>query len=221
MGLPGRQTWQITIVLLAVTSTISSARADMIITEGMQPWETCAECHSLDGISAMPRFPKLAGQRADYIVKQVRDFREGRRQNDGGQMSAIAGEINDKDLAKSAAYFSGLPAPRPDTSLPTVSEEWKRGAALFWDGDEAAGIIKCGSCHDDADSWRTDAPLLKAQHAGYLAKQLRDWRSGERRNDVSKTMPAIAAKLTDRDITALGTFLASQPRLQTNGKPAQ
>jgi cytochrome c553 len=221
MSLPDRRTWRITIVLLAITSTISSAHADMLITEGMQPWETCAECHSLDGISAMPRFPKLAGQRADYIVKQVRDFREGRRQNDGGQMSAIAGEINDKDLAKSAVYFSDLPAPPPDTSLPTDSEEWKRGAALFSNGDEAAGIIKCGSCHDDADSRQTDAPLLKAQHAGYLAKQLRDWRSGERRNDVSKTMPTIAAKLTDRDIAALAAFLASQPRLQTNGKPAQ
>jgi cytochrome c553 len=221
MSLPDRRTWRITIVLLAITSTISSAHADMLITEGMQPWETCAECHSLDGISAMPRFPKLAGQRADYIVKQVRDFREGRRQNDGGQMSAIAGEINDKDLAKPAVYFSDLPAPPPDTSLPTDSEEWKRGAALFSNGDEAAGIIKCGSCHDDADSRQTDAPLLKAQHAGYLAKQLRDWRSGERRNDVSKTMPTIAAKLTDRDIAALAAFLASQPRLQTNGKPAQ
>ena len=64
-------------------------------------------------------------------------------------------------------------------------------------------------------------PLLKAQHAAYLAKQLRDWRSGERRNDVTEAMPAIAAKLSERDISALATFLASQPRSRPNGDAAQ
>ncbi len=126
----------------------SSARADLIVTTGMQPWETCASCHSLDGISAMARFPKLAGQRADYIAKQVRDFRDGRRQNDGGQMAAIAGDIDDENLAKSAAYFAGLPAPPPDASQPTDSEDWRRGAALYRDGDGTAGIAGCSSCHE-------------------------------------------------------------------------
>jgi cytochrome c553 len=215
------RTWRGAIVLAALGSSISLVRADIIVTDGMQPWETCASCHSLDGISAMARFPKLAGQRPNYIEKQVRDFRDGRRRNDGGQMAAIAGEIDDKDLAKSAAYFAGLPAPPPDASLPTDSEAWRRGGALYRDGDAASGIARCSSCHDEAGSVRPDAPLLKAQHAGYLAKQLRDWRSGDRKNDVSRTMPAIAAKLSDQDISALAAFLASQPRLRPNGGPTQ
>ena len=198
----------------------SLARADLIVTTGMQPWETCASCHSLDGISAMARFPKLAGQRADYIAKQVRDFRDGRRQNDGGQMVAIATDIDDDNLAKSAAYFAGLAAPPPDTSQPADSEDWRRGAALYRDGDGTAGLARCGSCHEPGGE-RTDAPLLKAQHAAYLEKQLRDWRSGARGNDVSLTMPAIAAKLTDRDIAALAVFLASQPRSASNVGQAQ
>jgi len=212
--------WRI-IMVLALGSTASLARADMIVTEGMQPWETCAECHNLDGISVMARFPKLAGQRLGYIAKQVRDIRDGRRRNDGGQMAAIAGEVDDDDLAKSAAYFAGLPPPPPDASLATDSEEWRRGAALYRDGDAASGIVRCSSCHDDAESKRPDAPLLKAQHAAYLAKQLRDWRSGERNNDLSQTMPAVASKLSDRDISALATFLASQPRFRSNGEAAQ
>jgi cytochrome c553 len=212
---------RLTTVLIAIGSTIPSAVADMLVTDGMQPWETCAECHSLDGISAMARFPKLAGQRPGYIAKQVRDIRDGRRRNDSGQMAATAGEIDDDSLAKSAAYFAGLPAPSPDASLATDSQDWRRGAALYRDGDAASGITKCSSCHDDAQPKRPDAPLLKAQHAAYLAKQLRDWRSGERHNDVSQAMPAIAAKLSDRDISALATFLASQPRLRSNGEPAQ
>jgi cytochrome c553 len=210
-----------TVLLIALGSTILSARADMIVTDGMQPWETCAECHGLDGISVMARFPKLAGQRFGYIAKQVRDIRDGRRRNDGGQMAAIAGEIDDNDLAKSAAYFAGLPPPPPDPSLATDSEDWRRGAALYRDGDAVSGIASCGSCHDDAEPKRPDAPLLKAQHAGYLAKQLRDWRSGERRNDSSQIMQAVAVKLSDRDISALATFLASQPRLGPNGAAAQ
>jgi cytochrome c553 len=217
-GQPG---WRIAMVLVCLASNVSSARADMVVTDGMQPWEACAECHSLDGISVMARFPKLAGQRPDYIAKQVRDFRDGRRGNDGGQMATIAGEIDDEALAKSAAYFASLPAPPPDASQTAEPEEWRRGAAIYRDGEAASGIVKCGSCHDGPESRRPDAPLLKAQHAAYLAKQLRDWRSGKRNNDLSQSMPAIAAKLSDRDISALATFLASQPRLRLGGEAGQ
>ena len=216
-----RRGWRTTVVVVALGSTVAWARADVVITEGMEPWETCAECHSLDGISVMARFPKLAGQRPDYIAKQVRDFRDGRRKNDGGQMAAIAAEVDDESLTRTAAYFAGLPPPPPAAPPAAESEEWRRGAALYQDGDADSGIVKCGSCHDGAESKRPDAPLLKAQHAAYLAKQLREWRSGERQNDLSQTMPAVAVKLSDRDISALATFLASQPRLGPNGAAAQ
>jgi cytochrome c553 len=209
------------IVLAALGLSAAPVRADIIVTQGMQPWETCASCHSLDGISAMARFPKLAGQRPAYIEKQVRDFRDGRRRNDGGQMAAIAGDITDADLARSAAYFAGLPAPPPDASVPADAHDRRRGALLYRDGDAAAGIVKCSSCHDGAAGARTGAPLLQAQHAAYLAKQLRDWRSGERRNDLARAMPAIAARLSDRDIAAVAAFLASQPRSAPNGERGQ
>src|SRR5215472_15937495 len=88
-----RVAWRAGVTLIAAWSAVSLAYADIIVTEGMQPWDLCATCHSLDGISAMARFPKLAGQRAAYIVKQVRDFRDGRRSNDGGQMQASASDI--------------------------------------------------------------------------------------------------------------------------------
>ena len=216
-----RVAWRASVAVIAAGSAVSLACADIIVTEGMQPWYLCATCHSLDGNSAMARFPKLAGQRAAYIVKQVRDFRDGRRGNDGGQMQASASYIDDDDLAKTAAYFASLPPPPPDGSLETKGEEWRRGASLYQDGDTVSGIASCSSCHDNAESKRPDAPLLKAQHAAYLAKQLGDWRSGERQNDLSQTMPAVAAKLSDRDISALATFLASQPRPRSDGAPAQ
>src|SRR5262245_43144732 len=213
--------WRACVALIAAGSAVSFAYADIIVTEGMQPWDLCATCHSLDGISAMARFPKLAGQRMDYIIKQVRDFRDGRRTNDGGQMEATASDISDDDLARTAAYFAGLPPPPPDTSVAAGSPEWQRGAALYQDGDPAAGIARCRSCHDATEPGRTDAPLLSAQHAAYLAKQLRDWRSGERANDATAAMPAIAAKLSDEDTSALASYLASQPRMQPQREAAQ
>lgn len=112
-----RVIWRACAALIAAGPAVSLAYADIIVTEGMQPWHLCATCHSLDGISAMARFPKLAGQRAAYIVKQVRDFRDGRRSNDGGQMQASASDVDDDDLAKTAAYFASLPPPPPDGSL--------------------------------------------------------------------------------------------------------
>jgi cytochrome c553 len=138
-------------------------RADMIVTDGMQPWETCAACHSLDGISVMVRFPKLAGQRPDYIAKQVRDFRDGRRGDDGGQMVAIASEIGDDELAKTAAYFGGLPAPPPDASPEMETAEWRRGAALYQDGDAAAGGAG-GASRDAALATTMPRPIGRAAH---------------------------------------------------------
>ena len=211
--------WRALAVLVAAGATVSPARADMIVTEGVQPWHICATCHSLDGISAMARFPKLAGQRAAYIEKQVRDFRDGRRSNDGGQMEASASDIADADLARTAAYFASLPPPPPDGAVQTNGPEWRRGAALYQDGDQAAGILPCGRCHDDAPPGQPQGPYLSSQHAPYLAKQLRDWRSGARTN--SEEMPTIVTKLSDQDIAALATFLASKPRLHANRTATQ
>jgi cytochrome c553 len=198
--------------LVAVGTMMPPAQADMIVTEGMQPWEHCAECHNLDGISVMAKFPKLAGQRPDYIRKQVRDFSHRRRSNDGGQMQAVASDISDEDLARAADYFGGLAPPPPDASMAKGSAEWQRGAALYRDGDAKAGIERCRSCHESAERDHPQGPYLTAQHSAYLAKQLRDWRSGARTNDPSHAMPALAAKLSEEDISALAAFLASAPR---------
>src|SRR5262249_62253272 len=135
--------------VIAAGWAVSLGYADLSVPEGMQPGSLRAPCHSLDGNSAMARFPKLAGQRAAYIVKQVQDFRDGRRGNDGGQMQASASYIDDDDLAKTAAYFASLPPPPPDGSLETKGEEWRRGARLYQDGDAASCIASCSSCPDN------------------------------------------------------------------------
>lgn len=183
---------------------VTPVRADMIDTSGMEPWEVCGLCHSLDGNSRMAKFPKLAGQRADYIEKQFRDFHSGDRLNDGGQMEAITTEIDLADLPRIAAYFADLPPPPP------LEEEVAAGidaAVLFSEG--RGEIPSCLSCHDGG---LPSAPWLEAQHADYISKQLTDFQTGERTNDPDGIMRAVAAQLSGADIAALSVFIAAQER---------
>ena len=92
---------------------VSPVRADMIDTSSMKAWEHCALCHGLDGNSRMAKFPKLAAQRYDYLIKQLKDFKTQHRLNDGGPMTGMTEQLSDKDLEASARYFSALPPPAP------------------------------------------------------------------------------------------------------------
>ncbi len=192
----------------------SPAGASGLGYDGAPPHEMCALCHSLDGISRMSRFPRLAGQKAAYIEKQLRDFREGLRRNDGGQMASVVTEIEEAQIAEVAAYFSTLPAPPP---IEADAAPEPAAARLFGEGDAARGVPACASCHMPDPSGEPPpaariAPYLTAQHADYLAKQLRDFRRGDRNNDRTGSMAAIAKALTESEIEALAAWLAARPR---------
>lgn len=198
-------------VLLAplLVALCQPAQADMIDTSGLQPWEGCALCHSLDGVSRMPRFPKLAGQEADYIAKQLRDFRAGRRDNDGEQMQASAAALPAAEVEAVAQYFAELPPPPASAAEHTASPA---GQALLESGDPARGLPACLSCHGAGQVTQSRAPRLEAQHADYLEKQLLDFQAGRRRNDAEGVMRAVAAALTAEEIRALAAYFSSLER---------
>ena len=198
------------VAALCAALGVSGSHADMIDTSGMQPWEVCGLCHGLDGISAVAKFPKLAGQRAAYIAKQFRDFHDGRRGNDGGQMEAITTEIDPALLPEVAAYFAALPAPPP---VADKGPGYDLGKALFGEGRD--GVRACSDCHDPGvDSPGFLAPWLEAQHRNYLVKQLADFASGARDNDPDGSMRTIAAALQPAEREALADFLAATARPQ-------
>jgi cytochrome c553 len=197
-------------VLLAALAVVPSARAGMIDESGLKPWENCALCHSLDGVSRMAKFPKLAAQNPGYIEKQIQDFRQARRTNDGEQMQGMAGLIAEKDIPVVARYFAGLPPPPPADPPPPA--EAKLGETLFFDGDETRSLPACAGCHAKENAAGAGAPRLEAQHADYVVKQLSDFRARSRANDPNGVMLGVAAKLRDAEIRALGEYLAAQPR---------
>ncbi|MFK7855042.1 MAG: cytochrome c [Granulosicoccus sp.] len=181
----------------------SSALSDGGFGEDMQPWEICALCHALDGNSHMAKFPKLAGQKPAYIEKQIRDFLSGKRTNDGGQMVAIVTEITETEIPAIAAWFASQSAPAP---LDTLIDS-QRGKEIY----VSAG---CGDCHSTS-STSEDAmliPHLSAQHANYLAKQMRDFQAGNRLHLTSKHSSDPVAVLSLPDIEAVAQFLHGQLR---------
>ena len=197
----------IIIKILVVTGLIgftAIAYAGMIETDSLAPYEICGLCHNLNGISFMAKFPKLAGQKPEYLKKQFTNFNTEQRSNDGGQMQAITTEVDMERLDEIADYFASLPPPPAnnelnDTELLTV------GKGLFEQGKE--GVAACMSCHGNAGS---NAPWLYGQHAQYLKKQLLDFAAGDRE---STEMQPIASNLTEGDITAVTYYLESiQPR---------
>lgn len=174
--------------------------------------ERCQECHGADGhaigigegVGSDGKFPKLAGQSVEYIVKQIRDFRSGARNHDF--MSIMAKSLDDRDLADIAAYFA--------SQKPMVGEARQGnvvGHELFVHGDPKRNLTACVNCHGEAGKGAaasSGTPVIGGQHWRYLQKQLTDWRSGERANSVSGVMSAIAKPLTDAEIDALAAYVS-------------
>lgn len=164
----------------------------------------CGACHGADGNSLAPNFPKLAGQGERYLLKQLNDIKSGNRQV--VEMTGLLNNLSDQDLADIAAYYASQKM-SVGTADPKLVE---RGAALFRGGKLEEGMPACTGCHSPNGAGLDAAgfPQLGGQHAGYVAKQLTAFREGERSNDGdSRIMRSIAAKLSNKDIEAVSSFI--------------
>ena len=164
----------------------------------------CAACHGADGNSPAPNFPKLAGQGERYLLKQLHDIKGGKRTV--LEMTGILDNLSDQDMADIAAYFASQKM-SVGAADPKLIE---RGEALFRGGKLAEGMPACTGCHSPNGAGLAAAgfPKLGGQHGQYVAKQLTDFREGNRTNDGdAMTMRAIAAKLSNKDIDAVSCYI--------------
>jgi cytochrome c553 len=191
-----------------------SFAGDMVDMTGVQPWDTCGECHGLDGAGNRIKFPRLAGQDQSYIASQVLDFRAGLRTNDDGQMQETAHELAKKDIPRVADWFAKQTAPWPKPTI-DAKPDLARARQLAISG--APGIRACLSCHSAASLGMLDegfdAPRIAGQRDFYIAKELMDYRDGQRTNDPKHMMQKIAKRLTDSDIVSLAIYLSGNPGL--------
>lgn len=194
-------------VLVAVWPRL--AVADMIDTRGLQPWEACALCHGIDGVSRMAKFPRLAAQPEAYLAKQLRDFQLAHRQNDDNVMMDNAALLSPAEVQVVARYFSDQEAPDPIEAIEGTDRA--AGGALFNAGRPSENLPACAACHVKGDP-AANYPAITSQHPGYIEKQLRDFKEGRRHNDPDGVMRSVAAKLSARDIAAVAAYAGSLPR---------
>ncbi|WP_442111215.1 c-type cytochrome [Pseudomonas sp. NUPR-001] len=171
---------------------------------GQAKTAVCGACHNPDGNSLAPNFPKLAGQGEKYLEKQLHDIKSGKRTV--LEMTGMLANFNDQDMADIAAYFSSQKG-SVGAADPKLVE---RGRALFNGGDVEKGLPACTGCHSPNGAGLALAgfPHLSGQHSQYVAKQLTDFREGNRTNDGdATTMRTIASKLSNKDIEALSSYI--------------
>jgi cytochrome c553 len=191
--------------LLAVAAQAAEIQGDFNRGKIRSKAEQCQECHGEAGLGTAEHFPKLAGQGAPYLRKQLSDFRSGARKN--LIMTDMAAAISKQDVEDIAAYFSGSPHwSGEDRNFSAV------GQSLFRDGDSARGLMACASCHGENGGGdfaaASPVPAIAGQRESYLATQLYAWKAGDRRNSPGDVMNDEAQKLTDREIDALAKYLS-------------
>jgi len=179
-------------------------------THGAQLVSICASCHGQRGEGlAAAGFPRLAGQAAPYLAKQLRDYAAGAREN--AVMDSFAKALSAQDIADVAAYYSNLNAPetRP---FKTDAKAATTGRALANLGDARIGVQGCGNCHGPNGRGEPPTlPYLAGQHAEYITAQLEAWQQGMRHNDSGEQMAGLAKKLSAADIAAVSAWFAQQP----------
>jgi len=188
-------------VLLSMVSTVWAA-GDPVV--GKQKAALCIGCHGVDGNSSNPDWPSLAGQHAEYLTKQINDFKSKARVD--GTMNAMVGSLSDTDTANISAYFASNKAKVAGANKASI----ELGKSIYRGGIAKRGIASCASCHGPSGAGNPAAkfPALSGQHAKYTVKTLNDFASAARSNDPQGMMRDVAVKLRADEIKAVADYIA-------------
>jgi len=194
-----------------LVASVFSVQANEAVTPAAKPdlakgeatyGAVCAACHGADGNSAISANPKLAQQHPDYIVKQLQEFKSGKRAN--AIMMGMSAALSEQDMKNIADWLATKTAKKgfaKDKELVTLGERIYRG------GIADRQIAACAGCHSPTGAGiPSQYPRLAGQHADYAVAQLTAFRDGVRKNNTQMTQ--VAAKLNDREIKAVSDYVA-------------
>ncbi len=190
-------------VLLVLTSSTLAAQSPTAVT-------ICLTCHgaAADAMSATPgapAIPRLEGQQAEYLAKQLREFKAGKRKND--LMKPVLATLGRRQVAELAAHFARQPLDRGPAVDATAAE---RGRVLYEQGNTSTGVPACVGCHQADGAGAPRYPRLAGQRPAYVVQQLTNFKQGARTNDRAHVMRSIAANLTDDEMRAVAAYLAGR-----------
>ncbi len=193
-----------TLTLLCGTALAATAAPEFKAdpAKGQQLAAACVACHTQDSNRGAPANPILQGQHPDYIVKQLTEFKSGKRQN--AIMAGMAASLDTEAMKHIAAFYgSKVPLPGAAANKDTIA----LGERIYRGGIAAKGIPACAGCHSpNGAGIPAQYPRLGGQHVEYNEAQLLAFRSGLRANNAQMT--AIAAKMNDAEIKAVSDYVA-------------
>lgn len=204
--------WTVTLagLLMAAAATAQGLPKAGDLSKGQQiATQVCAACHAADGNSTQAANPVLAGQHAEYTLKQLQNFKpQGGKpaERPNPVMAGMVASLSADDMRSLAAFFeTQKPKPRAARDPALV----KLGQAIYRGGVLAKNVAACTACHGpNGAGVPAQFPRLAGQFPDYIASQLRTFRSGERANDPNRTMRAVAEKLSDKEIAAVAEYVS-------------
>lgn len=162
----------------------------------------CFICHGMDGESSSPAFPRLAGQNAGYVARQLADYKSGRRRS--STMQPMVEDLGPADFAALGAFFASRPTHAHPVEDPGLAEV---GRGVFLRGNPDSGVAACATCHGPNAHGSDALPRLAGQHPQYTETQLRQFNRRSRTND-NDAMHAIASRLTEPEMRAVAAYLS-------------
>ena len=210
MGIPMLQSLSQFSIALALVLAGNQAMAGGDAEAGQAKAATCVACHGVDGNSAVPTFPKLAGLGHKYLLKQMKDIRDGRR-----PVALMAGQVDnmsDQDLADIAAFYDA----QPRTGGMADPDKVALGRKVYLAGIAERQVPACSGCHSPTGNGNGPAgyPSLGGQHAEYIAGQLKMFRkgyedpTGRTNGGEAKIMRTTAFRMSDMEIEAVASYIA-------------
>lgn len=186
----------------AAAAPAKPTKPDLVKGEAAYTSKACASCHNADGNSAIAANPKLAQQHPEYLLKQLHEFKAGKRKN--AVMQGMAATLNDEEM-RNVAYYMAAQKIKPGfaKSKDTVA----LGEKIYRGGIADRQVPACAGCHSpDGAGIPAQYPRIGGQNTDYLVTQLMAFRDGVRTNSIQMT--GVAAKLNDREIKAVSDYIA-------------
>ena len=162
----------------------------------------CFICHGAEGESSSPVFPRLAGQNAAYMARQLADYKSGRRKSSA--MQPMVDDLSPADFAALGQYFETRTVHFHPVDDPELAQ---MGRFVYLRGNPYSGVPACASCHGAGGQGTATLPRLAGQHAQYTERQLKAFNQRERSND-NAVMHSVAVKLTELELKAVASYLS-------------
>jgi cytochrome c553 len=169
--------------------------------------QVCLACHGVDGNGITPPnhdYPKLAGKQPEYLLKQLKDFKAGKRKND--IMAGMVASLSPDDMANLALHFAAQKNKPGAVSSPELLDFGKK---FYTDGNPDQGVPACAGCHSPDGSGTSAYPHLAGQYASYVYQQLKRFASGERDNDRGLVMQSLSMRMTEQEMKAVSEYVTS------------